>query len=45
MQTNNALLNETKQHGDRLAELAVAIREQGLADEAAALLSVETPAG
>ena len=44
MQTNNALLNEAKQHLDRLAELVVASREQGSAGEANALFNAETPA-
>ena len=44
MQADNALLNEVKHHLDRLAELAVAIRNEGLTGEAAALFSAETPA-
>lgn len=40
----NTLLNEVQNHIDRLAELAVTIREQGLASEAADLLIAETPA-
>lgn len=42
--TNHTLLTEAKHHLDRLAELAVAIQEQGLAGEAAVHLATETPA-